>query len=136
MAKMGRPSTYKPEYAKMIVDYFDKEAYKINKKGRKIANDLPLKSGFAKSIGVYSEIISRWAKQHEDFAQALKKAEDSQKRILVTNGLNGLYDKTFAIFTAKNIIGWRDKQEISGSDGGPIEVSVVGEYLSKPSKGE
>jgi len=30
---------------------------------------------------------------------------------LVTNGLKNLYSSAFAIFTAKNILSWRDKTE-------------------------
>jgi hypothetical protein len=33
-----------------------------------------------------------------------------------------VYNSTFAIFTAKNVLGWRDKveQEITGKDGSPL----------------
>lgn len=115
---------YKPAYCQKLVDYFDIEPYyekAIKGKGRDgkeyivkyttVANDLPLLSGFAKSIDIASETVSRWGRKHKEFGQALKKAKDSQKRILVTNGLKGYYDRTFAIFTAKNVTDMRDVKE-------------------------
>ena len=55
--------------------------------------------------------------KYPDFFNAYKRAKDHQERILVQNGLLGLYQGNFAIFTAKNVLGWRDKQEIKRSGG-------------------
>jgi hypothetical protein len=45
-----------------------------------------------------------------------------QEQNLVKGALTGVYNSTFAIFTAKNVLGWRDKveQEITGKDGSPL----------------
>ena len=60
-----------------------------------------------------------WAKANDEFLCAIKKAEDLQKDILIQNGLLNAYDKTFAIFVAKNVTDMRDKKELdhSSSDG-------------------
>jgi len=122
---MGRPTKYKPEYCEDIIKYFNVEPYTENeitvtkKNGetytKKIAtpNDLPLICGFAQSIDVCTDTINEWTKIHPEFSDALKKAKDIQQKILVTNGMNGSYNSAFAIFTAKNIMGWRDKQDIA-----------------------
>lgn len=137
MAKLGRPTKYKPEYCEAIIKYFNIEPHFetpvviTDKKGNTreeikfIPSDLPLLCGFAVSIGVSSSKLSIWAKKHKEFRKALKIAKDCQKKILVTNGLKGLYSPAFAIFTAKNILGWRDKTEFSGKDGQPLGVVIL-----------
>ena len=115
----GRPSKYKPEYVNLLMDYFDVEAGEQvqaeNSKGQMCylyrPEKLPTLAGFACKIDVHRETLLNWGKAHPKFFDALKKAKDHQERILVENGLLGGYDKTFAIFTAKNLIDWRDKQE-------------------------
>tara|TARA_B100000315_G_scaffold260662_1_gene323805 strand:- start:2297 stop:2674 length:378 start_codon:yes stop_codon:yes gene_type:complete len=87
---------------------------------------------FAWLIGVDRDTLKEWAnKRDEDgdlvypeFSAAYKRVTDAQERILITNGLKGGYQANFAIFTAKNVLGWRDRQDlgISGSDGGPIQT--------------
>jgi len=45
-----------------------------------------------------------------------------QEQNLVKGALTGVYNSTYANFTAKNVLGWRDKveQEITGKDGSPL----------------
>lgn len=107
---VGRPSSYKPEYAKQLVDYFSvKPGSRVG--GKWVANSLPTLAGFCCEIGVHRETLLNWADVHEEFFDAYKKAKDYQEHILIENGLMGGYDKSFAIFTAKNLIDWKDKQE-------------------------
>lgn len=121
---MGRPTLYEPRYAGMLVDYFNIEptrtAFKeVVKDGKAVAVevtvscDLPTLAGFCCKIGVHRETLLNWSKTHPDFFDALKMAKEHQERILVSNGIQGFYDKTFAIFTAKNLINWRDKQDVA-----------------------
>lgn len=121
---MGRPTLYEPRYAAMLVEYFDVEptrtAFKeMVRDGKAVAVevqvscDLPTLAGFCCKIGVHRETLLNWSKTHPDFFDALKMAKEHQERILVSNGIQGFYDKTFAIFTAKNLINWRDKQDVA-----------------------
>jgi len=140
---MARPSKYKPEYCKEIIKFFDKKPYvtkvtKIkSKKGnvyksyKYISCDLPLLSSFAIKIGVNRDTLNAWDKKYKEFSAALKKAKDCQRRILITNGIKGLYNTAFAIFTAKNIIGWRDRQDITSGD-----EKLEGIVVYKPKKKE
>lgn len=138
----GRPSKYKPEYAEQMEEYFGVEAgYDVeveNSKGVmqsvRHAADLPTFAAFATKLGVHRETLLNWAgtgeegkPKHPEFFDAYKRAADHQERILVQNALKGGYQPSFAIFTAKNVLKWRDKtdHEITGKDGGPLQAVVV-----------
>jgi len=60
----GRPSTYKPEYADMIVETMAQ--------GKSIAQ-------FAASIGEAKQRIWQWAEQNDEFAVALSRAKTAEQ---------------------------------------------------------
>jgi hypothetical protein len=120
--KGGRPTKYDPKYCKLIIKYFDLEPYTIKrveafgkKFDKKVPSDLPLLCGFAAKIDVDRDTLKEWAKVHPEFSAAYKKAKELQEKLLVVNTMNGSYNPAFAIFAAKNILGWRDKVEHSGN---------------------
>ena len=133
--KGGRPTKYDPKYCQEIIDFFHRDLYETievkdedgnptvvhDKFGNPIMKpcNLPTKEGFALSIGVHRYTLIEWARVHEEFSDAIKMAEDIQKEVLIQNGILGNYDKTFAIFTAKNVTDMRDKKELdhTSSDG-------------------
>lgn len=102
---MGRPKKYTPEFiegeAKALLDYA-KEAV------------IPFKQEFAIKRGYPSQYMSLWAKENDEFSEALKRMEDQQELKLVIGMLkkNGSIDTTGAIFTLKNVAGWRDKRNV------------------------
>lgn len=120
--KVGRPTKYKPEYVEALIKYFDREPYEeklvkiITKSGDVIevpkneATDFPTLAGFAIKIGVCKDTLQEWAKVHEEFSVAYKRAKDFQENYMAINGNKGLLQANFAIFTSKNVLGWRDKQ--------------------------
>jgi len=108
---MGRPTKYKPEYCQKITQYFDIKPYVKKDKTLK-ANDLRFLSKFARSIHVTHDTLLEWTKVYPEFSEAFKKAKALQMEHLVTNGLRGLFNTTFAIFAAKNMIGWRDSRDL------------------------
>jgi len=122
--KLGRPTKYKPEYCKGIVDFFSDDPYRERaithtcKKGDEwttyedVANDIPFLSDFAYKIGVNQDTLHEWKKKHLSFSEALIRAKELQKQFLITNGLKGLYPTGSYCFTAKNITDMRDKTEI------------------------
>ncbi len=97
--------------------YFEKTKQIVNKKGEVVeveerrANDFPTYAGFAAKIGVTRQVLHDWCDKHPEFLYAYNKCKSLQEKFLVTNGLNGMFNSGFAIFTAKNVIGWRDKQQ-------------------------
>ena len=128
--KMGRPTTYNPLYADMIVKFFGPPHYtikdmtitkadgtQIDKTEREAQPPIFL-SDFATSIGVgrgYAQIFSQWKKKHPDFNEALKEAKTLEIERIRVNASLGLYHGAFSIFTLKNIAGWRDKQDVEHS---------------------
>lgn len=131
----GRPTKYKEEYCEQIIEFFNREPFEYveieqeNEDGDmvktialdkfqnpiRVPSPLPTKERFAFSIGVHRETLLNWEKEHDEFFDAIKKAEDLQKDILIQNGLVQAYDKTFAIFVAKNVTDMADKKAVEHS---------------------
>lgn len=108
----GRPTDYNPNYCQMLLAYFDVKPYEENKMGKLEASDFKSLAGFAISIGVHRETLLNWSKQYPEFFDAYKRAKDFQENYLVINGMRGLINPAFSIFTAKNVLNWRDKKDI------------------------
>ena len=125
----GRPTKYDPKYCDMLIEFFDRKPYEhvmtvnddggkcvaTNKHGAPVMSpcEFPTFERFAYSIGVHRETLRNWCETNGEFFAAYKKAEMLQKDILIQNGLMGAYEKTFAIFTAKNVTDMRDRQDIA-----------------------
>jgi hypothetical protein len=138
MARKGRPSGYKPEYAV--------QAEKLCALG---ATDLEVADFF----GIAVATVSNWKNEHPDFLEALKSGKDkSDERVerslyhraigytfdavKIFNGKSGVVqvpyrehvppDTTACIFWLKNRrkAEWRDRHEHTGADGGPINLIV------------
>ena len=135
--KKGRPTKYKKEYCKAIIDFFNEEPYTVQKgfikykngdereDGKEVANDIKFFSDFAREIGVNQDTLHEWKKNYPEFSEAFKTAKGLQKRNLVINGLKGLYSPAAFIFTAKNILGWRDRTETELSGGVKLSPIVI-----------
>lgn len=144
MAKVGRPTKYDPKYCDEIIKFFDIDAYRqeiqtyFYKNGEsketpiEIANTLPLFERFAAKIGVHRDTLQEWCKKHPEFSVAYNKAKDLQHAILVECGLKGLYNGPVAIFTMKNILGWRDKQDVT-TDGKALPTPLLANVHSNDS---
>ena len=85
------------------------------------ASELPTFAAFARSLGVTQRRLLEWEEQYPAFASAAQKARDLQGDILIQNSLRGNYASSFAVFTAKNILGWSDGKE----DAKPAEKTLV-----------
>lgn len=124
--KGGAPVTYEPRYCKEMLDYFSVKPYEykqtdvFNKKGEKTgtteyldANDLPLFSGFAVKIGVHRSTLINWAKEYPEFEEIYKICKDMQDTNLLTNGLRGLYNPSYAGLVSKNWLNMKDKKDVT-----------------------
>lgn len=130
MSKTGRPTKYNNKYCQQLISFFDIDPYRevvetytykdgtTKETTKLLPNDMPFIRDFAKKIKVNVDTLYEWAKKHKEFSEALKEVKQLQEKLLVINGLNGCYNSTFAIFSAKNMIGWRDKSEIDHTSGG------------------
>jgi len=141
--KNGRPTKYNPKFCGGIIKFFEVKTYEtatekfyyknggVKEKEIRIPVGLPFLSAFARSIGVCHDTLCEWCKVHPKFSEAYKIAKELQKEMLINNGLMGLYPAAAYIFTAKNIAGMRDAQELTGKDGGPLQVQVIDGYNVK-----
>lgn len=140
VAKAGRPTDYKPEYAKQVSH--------LAQLG---ATDQEVADFFEVDV----RTIYRWKHAHDEFCQALKAgkeiADDRVERSLYQKAIGYEQDEvkifmpagaeepvyapyrakiapdtTAGIFWLKNRRSqdWRDKREITGEDGGPIQLVV------------
>ena len=134
--KGGRKSIYQPKYVDELIEYFNSPAIERDDRGNVVAGHFPTLARFASKIGVHRETLLEWAKRYPEFADAYKKAKDLQESNLIEGTLAGAYQPSFAIFTAKNVLGWRDKteQEITGKDGAPVQHEVNGTLKMEPSE--
>ncbi len=134
----GRPSDYSTEFAE--------QALKLCKLG---ATNAVLADFF----GTTTQTINNWASAHQEFFDAIKvgkaEADDIVEKSLFQRAVGYSHDAihfssyegdvtqtpyrehlppdpTSMIFWLKNRkpVEWRDRREISGPDGGPIQVSV------------
>jgi hypothetical protein len=136
---VGRPTVYRDEFPAMMIEFFSqpptREKVSMDAKGNERTEILPgvfpTLARFATNIGVTKDTLHDWATakdietgelKHPEFSSAYKKAKDLQEANLVEGTIGNAYNSTFAIFTAKNVLGWRDKieQEITGKDGSPL----------------
>jgi len=110
---------YLPEFAERLLAFFDVPPFRVTEVQKKdgsvtlleTASELPTFAAFARSLGVTQAQLMRWEETYADFAEAAKKARDLQGDILIQNSLRGNYSSSFAVFTAKNILGWTDGKE-------------------------
>lgn len=134
----GRPPKYTDDFADQLIEYFNapptREVVVRDKHGNETTQVMPgvfpTLARFAANIGVCRDTLHDWATaknpngthRQPKFSDAYKRAKALQEANLVEGTMAGAYNSTFAIFTAKNVLGWRDKieQEITGKDGAPL----------------
>lgn len=127
--KMGRPTVYDPKYVEDIVAFFNVEPYDrlpvYDKNGNEtyqlVPNKFPTLARFAANIGVTRETLHDWATKrnddgellYPDFSYAYNSAKEFQEACLVEGAMSGVFHGSFAIFTAKNVLGWRDSKDLT-----------------------
>lgn len=116
-----------------------------------VGKKFPTLFGFARSIGVDYDTILGWSKarvgpkpgkdekdvrpfKYPEFIGAYKQARLFQTEYLTAIGMGGMAPSAFAIFTAKNTIGWRDKNEIGFTDGAGNDRKDVGGFVLLPKR--
>ena len=120
----GRPTKYKPEYCKKIIDYFNQPPVITTYKKTYYADgsvkseepvmlpcDFPSFQGFASLIEVDVHTLDDWCAEHSDFSTAYARAKQMQENLWLINGMNGQYNSQFAQFFGKNCLGYKDKTE-------------------------
>lgn len=131
----GRPTKYKPEYCKAIVEFFAKGGPVVFKpmiEDKQVIDhplgNLPvLLQHFADHIGVCLDTLDEWKKIYPMFSEAYKKALKIQESQMLSGGLAGVYNPAVCIFALKNCHNWKDKHEIGGDVANPLRVVIEGD---------
>lgn len=110
---MGRPTKYKPEYCERIIE--------LSSDGKSIAQ-------CCADLKISRDTWHEWKKNHTDFSDAVKKAEQLRETWWTQMGLAAMTGKakvngeivkvnsTMFIWLSKNVVGWRDKLDIKEQD--------------------
>ena len=120
---------YDPSFCEELLRFFDGAAFSVTEVQKKdgtlvlleTAAELPTFAAFAKKIGVTCAQLKAWEEKHVEFKHACEQARDRQGNILIQNSLRGNYSASFAVFTAKNLLGWNDSKEIPKA-AGPVVI--------------
>ena len=124
----GRPTKYRKEYCKTIIEFFcisptktltitTKTAKGVKRTAKKeVAVPLPTIEGFAIKLGVCKDTVLEWVKEYPEFSGAYKRAKAGGKEVLVQNGLTGRYAEGFAKFVAINCTDMVDKSSLEVHD--------------------
>lgn len=138
----GRPTKYKLEYAKQLIEYFDSQeplreidVNHFNPDGsikwidkKLVANRIPSLLKFAKSIKcgyrtIYDWIDKKHGSYQEEFSQAFTLCKQIRKELLIDMGMTGVSPPASFKFVAVNMTDMRDKQDHDVS--GTVEHRIV-----------
>ena len=112
----GRPTTYSEDMLQRTKEYLDGGYLE---KSRVI----PSVVGLARYLDVSRSTLYLWGDDHDEFSDILDSIKDEQHEILVSRGLTGDFNPTMAkLMLTKH--GYSDKQELTGNEGGPIELDT------------
>lgn len=126
---MHSKTKYQPGFCEELLAFFDGAAFtvtEIQKRDGSIslvetACELPTFAAFAKKINVTCAQLRAWEEKYPAFRYACEQARDRQANILIQNSLRGNYTSSFAMFTAKNLLGWKDGKEETEAVG-PVTI--------------
>jgi len=119
MSEVGRPTKYKSEMCDQVIALMSEGASLVE---------------VAAEIGVCRETIWDWTNEEserfiEEFSNTIKKGIRLSEAWWERKGRTSLENKEFSYtgwyMNMKNRFGWSDKQEITGKDGGPLEVQFT-----------
>lgn len=117
-----QPGEYRPEYCEQMIAFFDRDKYttitetyswrngSVEERSKKVPNVPPEFSEFARTIGVTSATLKKWARQHPEFREAYETCKEIYEEFLVHHGLLGNYGAIFGKFVAVNRTKMKDKQ--------------------------
>lgn len=122
----GRPTKYKPEYAKSVIEH--------------MADGASLTS-FAAEIGVARSTINEWMEHNPEFSESVKVAKAKcaawWEKLGRNNAMTGDGNATLVIFGLKNmgIEDWRDRKDVDlSSSDGSMTPKVIERVIVDPSQ--
>lgn len=99
----GRPSKYSSKIISLVRNY------KLNCADKGI---FPTIEGLASYLGVGTRTLYDWESEYPEFSQTIDKLRDTQRQLLITNGLNGTYNTRFSMFLLRAIHGITEKEPL------------------------
>lgn len=128
-------SAYRPEYCQKIIDFFAEQCREPFRTVRKplprgkwkevtLPNHPPFLVDFAQSIGVLISTLQQWQDSQPAFARAMEHARELRAKMLVANGLAGVYNPHSWIFAAKNLAGMTDRTDVTSKDQPMFQVHL------------
>ncbi len=101
--KRGRPTKYTAKTSKRVRDYItmclEKEKF-------------PTIEGLAAYLRVGVRTINDWQTKYDDFSPTIEILKDTQRELLINNGLTGEYNTRFAMFLLKANHGMTEKDPV------------------------
>ena len=130
-----KTTKYDPNFCTALLHFFDCAPFSVTEVQKKdgsitlleTAAELPTFAAFAKKIGVTCAELKAWEAKHAAFKYACEQARDRQGNILIQNSLRGNYASSFAVFTAKNLLGWKDGKD-APENAGPVVITWENEH--------
>ncbi len=107
----GRPTKYDPKMCERVVALMTEGASKVE-----VCADLD----------ICFDTLKRWQEEHPEFYESIKTGERKSEAWWQKHGRSQLenrdFNATLWYMNMKNRFGWKDKQEVSGPEGGPAVV--------------
>lgn len=121
----GRPTDYRPEYCEQVIE--------LGRQGKSPAQ-------IAAALDVARATLGNWAEAHPEFLAALTRAYDLSQAWFEDKGQEGLGVQGFNANLWSKQVSARfradytetRKQEISGPDGGPVQITRVERVIVRP----
>jgi len=89
--------------------------------GERLVARLPNIAGFARYLGISRVTVYDWAEKNKEFSYIVEDILAEQEQRLLLNGITGTYNSSISkLLLSKH--GYADRSELTGKDGGPIEV--------------
>ena len=123
----GRPAEYRQEFCERIIE--------LGKAGS-TATQMACELDIAKST------LYEWAKSFPEFSVAFSRARQEAQAFWETTGMVGLqaqgFNSSLYAFMMRGMFkeDWADRKEVSGPNGGPIEVKSVRDLTDEELKAE
>ena len=135
----GRPSKYNPELHPLLAEYLARAGLKD--------------SEISDKLGIDEATLNRWKNKYKEFCKSLKagkeQIDDGVERALLSNAMG--FEREVEVSTKQGIVTmtqffkpettaqifwlknrrpkeWRDRQEITGAEGKPIEILYVNTF--------
>ena len=114
-SRFGRPTKYTTSTSKSVTKYTNECLEK---------SIFPTFEGLATFLRIGTRTLYDWELAYPDFSQTMDMIRDTQRQLLITNGLTGQYNTRFAMFLLKANHGMSEKDPlISATQNSYLNIS-------------